>query len=243
MPRAISRGDFDAQWNDDGHHVLHVLLTGEREGYYEDYADDRAERAGALPGGRLHLSGRAVAHRGGKPRGTPSGDLPPTAFVLFLQNHDQIGNRAFGERLTTLADPRRLKPPSRCSSCARRSPCCSWARSTAARRHFCSSPTTMRTLPMRSATARRREFASFAQFADRSVVGKHPGPECGRNLRSLGAVTTGATLAVHARTLSPPPRPSARLKSCRALRVRARSRRWPSPGAVIARWRLGDGSF
>ena len=44
-----------------------------------------------------------------KPRGTPSADLPPTAFVLFLQNHDQIGNRAFGERLTTLADPRALE--------------------------------------------------------------------------------------------------------------------------------------
>ena len=45
----------------------------------------------------------------GAPRGEPSGHLPPTAFVLFLQNHDQVGNRAFGERLNSLADPEALR--------------------------------------------------------------------------------------------------------------------------------------
>ena len=94
------RGGFDAQWNDDGHHVLHVMLTGESEGYYADYATGAGRAARTLPERGLCLPGRPSAHRKGAPRGTPSGDLPPTAFVLFLQNHDQIGNRAFGDRLS-----------------------------------------------------------------------------------------------------------------------------------------------
>ena len=73
--RAIWRGDFDAQWNDDGHHVLHALLTGEREGYYEDYADEPAARlARCLKEGFVY-QGEPSRHRGGKPRGTPSADL------------------------------------------------------------------------------------------------------------------------------------------------------------------------
>ena len=103
------RRDFDAQWNDDGHHVLHTMLTGEKEGYYVDYADKPAERlARALAEGFVY-QGEPSAHRRGEPRGTPSEDLPPTAFVLFLQNHDQIGNRAFGDRLTAGTDPQALE--------------------------------------------------------------------------------------------------------------------------------------
>lgn len=99
------RGNFDAQWNDDLHHVLHVLLTGESDGYYADYAVDPAKRlARALAEGFIY-QGDASAYRKGERRGTPSADLSPTSFVSFLQNHDQIGNRPFGDRLTTLAAP------------------------------------------------------------------------------------------------------------------------------------------
>ncbi len=103
------RRDFDAQWNDDIHHVLHHLLTGEASGYYEDYATDPAEKlARALSQGFIY-QGEPSPYRDGERRGTPSGDLPPSAFVSFLQNHDQIGNRPFGERLTALADPEALE--------------------------------------------------------------------------------------------------------------------------------------
>ncbi len=99
---------FDAQWNDDIHHALHVLLTGEREGYYAGFIDQPAEKlARGLAEGFIY-QGQASLYPGSKPRGEPSAHLPPTAFVAFLQNHDQIGNRAFGERLTTLADPHAL---------------------------------------------------------------------------------------------------------------------------------------
>ncbi len=102
-------GDFDAQWNDDAHHAMHLLLTGEKDGYYADYAGEPAKKmARALYEGFIY-QGEASAHRGGRKRGEPSGHLPPTAFVFFLQNHDQIGNRAHGERLSSLADPEALE--------------------------------------------------------------------------------------------------------------------------------------
>jgi maltooligosyltrehalose trehalohydrolase len=102
-------GRFDAQWNDDIHHALHVLLTGETGSYYRDFADrPAAALARALSEGFVY-QGQASQTRKGAPRGQPSADLPPTAFISFLQNHDQVGNRLLGERLTRLAHPDALK--------------------------------------------------------------------------------------------------------------------------------------
>jgi maltooligosyltrehalose trehalohydrolase len=92
-------GKYRAQWNDDYHHAWHVLLTGERAGYYRDYASDpRPHLARALAAGFAY-QGEISAHRAGRRRGEKSGALPPTALVNFLQNHDQIGNRPLGDRL------------------------------------------------------------------------------------------------------------------------------------------------
>jgi len=99
---------FTAQWNDDWHHCLHVMLTGEQEGYYEDFGAPAAQLARCLSEGFAY-QGEPSLHAGEKPRGTPSAHLPGTAFVICLQNHDQIGNRAFGERLQTLAKPEALR--------------------------------------------------------------------------------------------------------------------------------------
>jgi maltooligosyltrehalose trehalohydrolase len=99
---------YAAQWNDDLHHSWHVLLTGEREGYYKDYAQDSIVRLGRALAEGFTYQGEPSAHRDGKRRGEPSAHLPPTAFVAFLQNHDQIGNRASGERLCHLAEPGRV---------------------------------------------------------------------------------------------------------------------------------------
>lgn len=94
---------YTAQWNEDWHHAAHVLATGEQGGYYADYARDPvAAFARALAQG-FFQQGDYSAYRG-HDRGEPSAQLPPLAFVSFLQNHDQIGNRAFGERLDALAD-------------------------------------------------------------------------------------------------------------------------------------------
>jgi maltooligosyltrehalose trehalohydrolase len=92
---------YTAQWNDDVHHVLHTAATGESAGYYAEYAGDTAKLGRALAEG-FAFQGDLMPYRG-RARGEPSGALPPTAFVGFIQNHDQIGNRAFGDRLTAIA--------------------------------------------------------------------------------------------------------------------------------------------
>jgi maltooligosyltrehalose trehalohydrolase len=93
------RGKYRAQWNDDYHHAWHVLLTGETQGYYSDYQRSPLHDIARALGSGFVYQGEASAHRDGQFRGEPSGKLAPTAFVNFLQNHDQIGNRAFGDRL------------------------------------------------------------------------------------------------------------------------------------------------
>ena len=103
------RGKYRAQWNDDYHHAFHVLLTGETAGYYGDYRDAGASHRArrwprALP---IRASRRRTARA--KRAASRRRRLPATAFVNFLQNHDQIGNRALGERLTALAPPAALE--------------------------------------------------------------------------------------------------------------------------------------
>lgn len=99
---------FDAQWNDDIHHCWHRLLTGESEGYYADFGGDTVGRLGRCLAEGFAYQGEYSANLKRK-RGEKTTGLPPEAFVAFLQNHDQIGNRAQGERLGVLADPGHLR--------------------------------------------------------------------------------------------------------------------------------------
>ncbi len=96
------RAKYRAQWNDDFHHVFHTLLTGETSGYYADYREPTLHLARTVAEGFVY-QGESSPHRGHTPRGEPTSALPAPAFVNFLQNHDQIGNRARGERLSILA--------------------------------------------------------------------------------------------------------------------------------------------
>ena len=96
---------FTAEWNDDWHHAMQSLLTGEDTGYYQDYADAPAKRVAETMAQGFGYQGEPSPFREGRKRGEPSDHLPPTAFVDFLQNHDQTGNRAQGDRITTLAKP------------------------------------------------------------------------------------------------------------------------------------------
>src|SRR4051794_32423407 len=96
-----------AQWNDDVHHCWHVLMTGEADAYYEDFVDDTVGKLGRCLAEGFAYQGEPFRHTG-HPRGERSAHLPPSAFVAFLQNHDQIGNRAMGDRISDLASPERL---------------------------------------------------------------------------------------------------------------------------------------
>lgn len=105
-PRASLGFGLPAQWSDDFHHALHTLLTGEKGGYYADFGriDDlvTALRDGFVYAGR-YSEYRRCSH------GNMSKDLPFEQFVHFSQNHDQVGNRLAGERLTALVDYEALK--------------------------------------------------------------------------------------------------------------------------------------
>jgi maltooligosyltrehalose trehalohydrolase len=102
------RGKYRAQWNDDYHHAWRVLMTGEKQGYYCDYQRSPiSDIARSLSSGFIY-QGEMSAFRRGR-RGEPSGHLAPSAFINFLQNHDQIGNRALGDRLEAGADTRAIE--------------------------------------------------------------------------------------------------------------------------------------
>src|SRR5688572_7354591 len=106
--RFLGPKKFTAQWNDDSHHAYHVLATGESDGYYVAYADSPAKHlARCLAEGFAYQGEKSPFNA--EPRGEPSKHLSPSCFVDFLQNHDQIGNRAFGERLLALSNDRALK--------------------------------------------------------------------------------------------------------------------------------------
>jgi maltooligosyltrehalose trehalohydrolase len=99
LPRSAGGLGLDAVWSDDFHHSVHVRLTGERTGYYVDFGEPR-QLARALEEG-FAFQGERSEYFGG-PRGTPSADLDGEHFVIFIQNHDQVGNRAQGDRLGAL---------------------------------------------------------------------------------------------------------------------------------------------
>ena len=107
MVRSLSSGGFgiDALWNDDAHHTAFVALTGRREAYYRDYQGSAQELISCARFGYLY-QGQWYSWQQQR-RGTPALDLPPHAFVIYLENHDQVANSAFGRRLHQLASPGR----------------------------------------------------------------------------------------------------------------------------------------
>ncbi|MEJ2653134.1 MAG: malto-oligosyltrehalose trehalohydrolase [Gammaproteobacteria bacterium] len=94
---------YTAQWNDDLHHASHVIATGECDSYYRDYVPHPVRHLGRCLAEGFAYQGEPSPYRDNRPRGEPSAALPPAAFVSFIQNHDQIGNRPLGERLTELS--------------------------------------------------------------------------------------------------------------------------------------------
>jgi len=101
-----AQGKYRAQWNDDYHHAWHRLLTAEEQGYYQDYAPDPRRHIARVLSSGFAYQGEPSPHRHDRNRGEASGSLSPLAFVNFLQNHDQVGNRPLGDRLAIHAgDP------------------------------------------------------------------------------------------------------------------------------------------
>ena len=167
---------YDAQWNDDVHHCLHVILTGEKDGYYEDYTDNpHAMLCRCLAEGFAY-QGQLSGHEG-KARGEHSAHLPPTAFVNFLQNHDQIGNRALGERLDAIArSPEALRAANAVLLLAPSVPMLFMGEEWQAPQpfpYFCDFEPE---LAGKVREGRRREFSRFEKFSDKGGLAALPDP-------------------------------------------------------------------
>ena len=167
---------YNAQWNDDIHHAFHVLLTGETDGYYADYRDQPIQRLGRCLAEGFDFQGQLSPYRENKPRGESSRDLPPTAFVSFLQNHDQVGNRAFGERILELANEQALRAATAILCLAPSVPLLFMGEEFGVKTpflFFCDfEPQLARTVT----EGRRNEFARFARFGTAESRAKIPDP-------------------------------------------------------------------
>lgn len=164
-----------AQWDDDVHHALHVLTTGETDGYYADYAAAPLENLGRALAEGFAYQGEYSSFRG-KMRGQPSSDLPPAAFVGFLQNHDMVGNRPLGSRIHTFADERLLAASYVCLLLTPEVPMLFMGEEFAASTPFLFFCDFGPELARSVSNGRRREFKRFAAFADDAACARIPDP-------------------------------------------------------------------
>jgi malto-oligosyltrehalose trehalohydrolase len=167
---------FTAQWNDDFHHACHILLTGETEGYYQDYSDKPIHHLGRCLTKGFAYQGEKSVYRRGERRGEPSAHLPSSAFVSFLQNHDQIGNRALGERLSVLCDHRDLHILTALFLLAPSPPLLFMGEEFGAQTPFCFFCDFSGELAADVTAGRRKEFATFAQFSSPASRARIPDP-------------------------------------------------------------------
>ncbi|HNP52199.1 MAG TPA: DUF3459 domain-containing protein, partial [Nitrosomonas nitrosa] len=167
---------YVAQWNDDMHHAMHILLTGESGGYYADYADRPIWYLGRCLTEGFGYQGEPSPYRDDEVRGEPSRTLPLTAFVSFLQNHDQVGNRAFGERVSSLVDADGLRAMVAVMLLAPSPPLLFMGEEFAAKQPFLFFCDFNEELAVAVTEGRRREFARFEQFADPKVRETIPDP-------------------------------------------------------------------
>jgi malto-oligosyltrehalose trehalohydrolase len=167
---------YVAQWNDDVHHALHVIVTGEREGYYADYADAPLRHLGRCLTQGFAYQGEPSPYRHGEVRGESTRGLPAAAFVGFLQNHDQVGNRAFGERLTLLAKPEALRAATAVLLLAPQPPLLFMGQEWGCRAPFAFFCDFGAPLAAAVTAGRRREFAKFPAFQDPVARARIPDP-------------------------------------------------------------------
>ena len=235
------RGPFDAQWNDDFHNVMHVLLTGETRAYYQDFAERPAQRLARCLAEGFIYQGDPSPNHDGAPRGEPSGDLPATAFVSFLQNHDQVGNRALGERLVALADPDALRAATALMLLCPQIPLLFMGEEAGSRTPFLFFTDFHDELADAVREGRRKEFAKFAEFSDPAQRARIPDPNAAATFEGSRPEPGPDAdtwrrfyrdlLALRREHLAP------RLKGAQASGSEAVGEK-----AVVARWRLTDGA-
>ncbi|WP_349371054.1 malto-oligosyltrehalose trehalohydrolase [Salinarimonas sp.] len=235
--------EIDAQWNDDFHHCVHVMLTGEDQSYYGNYIRDTAGKLARCLREGFVYQGEAPENGEGGPRGGPSGHLPPTAFVTCLQNHDQVGNRAFGDRLTTLVERKALDAATALHVLCPQIPMIFMGEETGSKEPFLFFTDYHDGLADAVREGRRREFKAFPEFADPHTRERIPDPNApatfARSRPAIGGES--GDHAVHALYK--------RLLALRAEHVaprlkgaKAESAEVVNEKAVVGRWLMGDGA-
>ncbi len=236
---------YTAQWNDDIHHAFHTAATGERAGYYAEYAGDARKLARALAEGFV-FQGETMQFSG-KARGEPSAGLPPTAFVAFIQNHDQVGNRAFGERLSAIAERPAQRALAALYLLGPQIPMLFMGEEWAADQPFPYFCDVGDELADAVRNGRRAEFASFAEFKDPDQLQRIPDPTAPETFLSAKLNWNEATQGAHAEH-------RALYRALMALRraeiaprligvgAHAGQARVIGGHAVEATWRMGDGA-
>ncbi|HEX5765395.1 MAG TPA: malto-oligosyltrehalose trehalohydrolase [Woeseiaceae bacterium] len=170
-PAAVrERPRYAAQWNDDFHHACHVLITGECDGYYIDYADKPVAHLARCLCEGFAYQGEESRFNGVR-RGEPSSQLPLTSFISFLQNHDQVGNRAFGERLVELSTTPALRAATSVMLLSPGVPGLFMGEEFGCRQPFLFFADFEGDLAEAVRQGRRKEFAAFAQFGDGGSAG------------------------------------------------------------------------
>jgi maltooligosyltrehalose trehalohydrolase len=247
LRRSPTARGYDAQWNDDLHHAAHVTLTGETHGYYRDYVDDPVGRLARALAEGFAYQGEASEHRNGAPRGEPCADLPTVAFVDFLQNHDQVGNRAFGERLASLASEEALDAVTLVLLLAPHIPLLFMGEEWGSRVPFYFFCDFHGDLAAAVREGRRHEFAKFPAFRDAAMRERIPDPNAGttfeasrldwhereRDAASRRLERVRSLLEIRRREIVP------RVGTCtgETARCEVRERR-----ALRVAWRLDDGA-
>ena len=174
-PEAEGGWGLDAVWADDFHHQVRRALAGDHEGYYRDYSGSAADIARTLRRGWF-FCGEHSTHLG-RPRGTDPSGLVPQQFVICLQNHDQVGNRAFGERLHHQIDLAAYRAAIVLLLCAPETPLLFMGQEWAASTPFLFFTDHNPVLGRRVTAGRRREFKSFSAFADAATRARIPDPQ------------------------------------------------------------------
>lgn len=238
----------DAQWNDDVHHTLHVMATGESDGYYVDFATEPLRLFGRALAEGFAYQGDPSPYRNGEARGTPSNTLPPLAFVNSLQTHDQVGNRAFGERIAMLAQAQgrddALRALTACVLLAPAPPMLFMGEEYAAAtpfQYFCDFSGE---LALAVTQGRRAEFGRFERFSDPAVRDRIPDPNdvstferSKLDWRERSQPAHAAWLALYTRLLAQRHQWLVpRLAGARCGRFEL-----PAPGTLRIRWPLADG--
>ena len=235
---------YTAQWNDDMHHVLHTAATLESNGYYKEYIDDTGKLGRALAEG-FAFQGEVMQCRGCE-RGEPSAELPPGAFVAFMQNHDQIGNRAFGERINAIASPEAVHAIAAVYLLLPQVPMLFMGEEWGSSQPFPFFCDFAGELGESIRKGRREEFASFPEFHDPAQRERIPDPLAEETFRSGKLDWAQSEQAVHAEWLSWYQRILAvRQREIQPLlsliEGNAAAYDVIAVGAIAVRWRIADG--